>query len=67
MIGEMPEEDSRGGISILSSKVDIANVRLQFPSGCVVDLTASRVSTRTRPQAAPVFSRMNIFARLFAA
>jgi hypothetical protein len=25
--------------------VDIANVRLQFPNGCVANLTASRVST----------------------
>src|SRR5437899_6036091 len=28
-----------------SSKVDIANVRLEFDSGCVANLTASRVST----------------------
>lgn len=33
------------GISILTPKVDIANVRLQFASGCVANLTASRVST----------------------
>jgi hypothetical protein len=33
------------GISILSAKVDIANVRLQFPNGCVANLTASRIST----------------------
>ena len=26
-------------------KVDIANVRLQFPNGCVANLTASRIST----------------------
>ncbi len=30
---------------ILSGKVDIANVRLEFDSGCVANLTASRVST----------------------
>lgn len=40
-----PEEIRAAGISILSSKVDIANVRLQFPGGCVANLTASRVST----------------------
>ena len=39
------EGDSRGGDSVLSPKVDIANVRLQFPDGCVANLTASRVST----------------------
>jgi predicted dehydrogenase len=33
------------GISILSPKVDIANVRLAFTDGCVANLTASRVST----------------------
>jgi len=40
-----PEEIRAAGIRILSSKVDIANVRLQFPNGCVANLTASRVST----------------------
>jgi len=33
------------GLPILSGKVDIANVRLQFDSGCVANFTASRVST----------------------
>jgi predicted dehydrogenase len=41
----MPEEIRAAGISILSDKVDIANVRLAFPGGCVANLTASRVST----------------------
>jgi predicted dehydrogenase len=40
-----PQEIRAAGISILSRKVDIANVRLQFPNGCVANLTASRVST----------------------
>jgi len=40
-----PQEIRAAGISILSSKVDIANVRLQFPGGCVANITASRVST----------------------
>jgi predicted dehydrogenase len=39
------EEIRAAGISILSSKVDIANVRLQFRGGCVANITASRVST----------------------
>ncbi len=42
--GEL-EEIRAAGIKILSEKVDIANVRLQFTSGCVANLTASRVST----------------------
>src|SRR5208282_3077091 len=33
------------GLPILSPKVDIANVRLEFASGCVANFTASRVST----------------------
>ncbi|MEP7352000.1 MAG: Gfo/Idh/MocA family oxidoreductase [Acidobacteriota bacterium] len=44
MTGTMPEEIRAAGIHILSEKVDIANVRLQFPGGCVANLTASRVS-----------------------
>jgi predicted dehydrogenase len=33
------------GLPILSPKVDIANVRVEFDSGCVANFTASRVST----------------------
>ncbi len=33
------------GLPILSKKVDIANVRIEFESGCVANFTASRVST----------------------
>src|SRR5262249_18732544 len=39
------EEIRAAGISILTPKVDIANVRLQFRGGCVANVTASRVST----------------------
>ncbi len=33
------------GLPILSAKVDISNVRVEFESGCVANFTASRVST----------------------
>lgn len=33
------------GLPILSPKTDIANVRVEFESGCVANFTASRVST----------------------
>ena len=33
------------GVPILSKKVDIASIRLEFEGGCVANLTASRVST----------------------
>ena len=46
LVGEARLEEIRAaGISILSEKVDIGNVRLQFSGGCVANLTASRVST----------------------
>ena len=45
LVGKPPEEIRAAGLSILSGKVDIANVRLAFPGGCIANLTASRVST----------------------
>ena len=33
------------GLPILSNKVDIANARVEFESGCIANFTASRVST----------------------
>ena len=33
------------GVPVLSSRVDLANVRLAFANGCVANLTASRVSS----------------------
>jgi predicted dehydrogenase len=45
LVGQAPTEIQAAGISILSRKVDIANVRLAFPTGCIANLTASRVST----------------------
>ena len=42
---EFPQDIRAAGISVLTDRVDIANVRLSFPSGCVANLTASRVST----------------------
>ena len=32
------------GIPVLTDRVDIANVRLRFDTGCIVNLTASRIS-----------------------
>jgi predicted dehydrogenase len=45
LTGMMPEEVRAAGVRILSEKVDIANVRLAFPNGCIANLTASRAST----------------------
>src|SRR3990172_9013706 len=35
------------GVSVLSNRVDIANVRLTFADGCVANITASRVTGKT--------------------
>jgi predicted dehydrogenase len=44
-LDESPLAEVRAtGIAVLSPRVDIANVRLQLASGCVANLTASRVS-----------------------
>ena len=34
------------GVPVVSDEIDIANARLEFESGCVANLTASRISTR---------------------
>ena len=39
------EQVHAAGIPVLSSKVDIASVRLEFADGCIANLTASRAST----------------------
>ena len=47
LVGEdVPVTDIRAvGIAILTNKVDAANVRLEFASGAVANITASRVGT----------------------
>jgi len=45
MIHDPVREVRAVGLPILSPKVDIANVRVEFESGCVANFTASRVST----------------------
>jgi len=44
LLGEEPVRLEAIGIPVISREVDIANARLHFPSGCVANLTASRVS-----------------------
>ena len=43
-VGEPPSNVSAVGVAVLSGNEDIANARLEFASGCVANLTASRVS-----------------------
>jgi predicted dehydrogenase len=44
LLGEKPQSIEAIGVPILSKSEDIANARLTFPSGCVANLTASRVT-----------------------
>ncbi|GGA71294.1 UDP-N-acetylglucosamine 3-dehydrogenase [Edaphobacter acidisoli] len=44
-VGSPVREVRAVGLPVLSNKVDIANVRLEFENGCVANFTASRVST----------------------
>lgn len=45
LVGAPVREVRAVGLPVLSNKVDIANVRLEFDNGCVANFTASRVST----------------------
>lgn len=44
LTGELPCDMQCTGVPIITRLVDLANARLTFPSGCVANLTASRVS-----------------------
>lgn len=43
--GSEPLSVDAAGVAALTDKVDIANARIRFASGCVANLTASRIST----------------------
>jgi predicted dehydrogenase len=45
LVGVPVREVRAVGLPVLSKKVDIANVRLEFENGCVANFTASRIST----------------------
>jgi predicted dehydrogenase len=45
MVASPVREVRAVGLPVLSGKVDIANVRVEFENGCVANFTASRVST----------------------
>ncbi len=46
-IGSEVTEIQAVGVPVLSPRIDIANVRLTFASGCIANLTASRISFDT--------------------
>jgi predicted dehydrogenase len=49
------------GVPVISDDVDIANARIPFPSGCVVNLTASRISAK-RMRKLRLFERDNYYS-----
>jgi predicted dehydrogenase len=54
------------GVNVLTPRTDIANARLRFASGCVANLTASRIS-RERVRKARFFQRDSYVSIDFAA
>ena len=44
LVGSEPDRIDAVGVPVISQNLDIANARLTFPSGCVANVTASRVS-----------------------
>jgi predicted dehydrogenase len=49
------------GVPVVSHDIDIANVRIPFPSGCVVNCTASRISAK-RMRKLRLFARDNYYS-----
>jgi predicted dehydrogenase len=56
LVGEVPSRVDAVGVPVLSAHEDIANARITFPSGCVANVTASRVSLQK-------MRRIRIFSR----
>jgi predicted dehydrogenase len=54
------------GVNVLTPKTDIANARLKFASGCIANLTASRIS-REQVRKARFFQRASYLSIDFAA
>ncbi len=46
LVGEDPVEIRASGAAVIGDTLDLANVRLEFPGGCVANVTASRLSRR---------------------
>jgi predicted dehydrogenase len=44
LVKDDPTSIEAVGVPVLTDKFDIANVRLRFPSGCIANVTASRIS-----------------------
>lgn len=61
LLGEEPARIEATGVPVVTDKVDIANARIEFPGGCVANLTANRVSVRPQ-RSIRIFQRDGHFA-----
>lgn len=66
LVGSPVTAVSAVGVPVVSDQVDIANARIEFASGCVANLTASRVSGE-RLRKIRVFQRDTYFVLDYAA
>lgn len=46
LTGEEPSKIEAVGVSVITDTFDIVNARLSFPSGCVANITSSRISVK---------------------
>lgn len=46
LAGDVPNHIHASGVGVMTKSVDIANARLEFPSGLVANVTASRISLK---------------------
>ena len=46
LVKSNPLQIDASGVGVISNTVDIANARIQFESGCVANITASRISNK---------------------
>ena len=47
LVNSPVREIRAAGVSVLTDKIDLANARLEFQSGCIANLTASRMSLKS--------------------
>ena len=62
-VGADVESVEAVGVNVLTPRVDIANARLRFASGCIANVTASRISRepyerRASSSTTPTFDRL---------
>jgi predicted dehydrogenase len=46
LTGSTPIKIEAAGVAVITDTIDIANARLEFPNGCVANVTASRISVK---------------------